>query len=170
MGERASEAGSRRQSCENGGGLPSRPGQRVVRLRSNSWASGKRDRVEGALVEGRRPGSWKQPSLTRRRAETGLVFGAIGWVELAGRKPRGRSLERQDQRWSSPDDRSAPSATEDVRGHVANPVSGRQRRGQGDIAGGPADRSARQERAMSRSCILSRLRPRRSRETMSEGG
>jgi hypothetical protein len=26
MGERASEAGSRRQSCENGGGLPSRPG------------------------------------------------------------------------------------------------------------------------------------------------
>jgi len=89
-GERASEAGSRRQSCENGGGFPSRPGASgpcvhgAIRGRA-----AREDRVEGALVEGRRPGPWRQPSLTRRRAEADLVCGA-GWLgEARRRKPSG---------------------------------------------------------------------------------
>jgi len=79
-GERASEAGSRRQSCENGGGLPSRPGTGGLcvyeAIRGQAACHG---RVEGALVEGRRPGSRRQLSLTRRRAEAGLAHGA-GWL------------------------------------------------------------------------------------------
>jgi hypothetical protein len=91
-GERASEAGSRRQSCENGGGLPSRPGTSGLCVYGAIRERPARDdRVEGALVEGRRPGPWRQPSLTRRRAEADLVCDA-GWLgEARRRKPSGVS-------------------------------------------------------------------------------
>jgi len=96
-GERASEAGSWRQSCENGGGLPSRPGTSGFRACEAIRGRVNRDgRVEGALVEGRRPGSRRQSSLTRRRAEAGLAHGA------------GRLGETREARaeWASPERRS----------------------------------------------------------------
>jgi hypothetical protein len=88
-GERASEAGSRRQSCENGGGLPSRPGWACGTFTEQFVSGRQARRVEGALVEGRRPGSWRLPSLTRRRAEAGLARGARWLGELERRKPLG---------------------------------------------------------------------------------
>lgn len=92
-GERASEAGSRRQSCENGGGFLSRPGTSGLCVCGAIRERAARDgRVEGALVEGRRPGSRRQPSLTRRRAEVSLAHGA-GWL--------GETREAQAE-WVSP--------------------------------------------------------------------
>jgi hypothetical protein len=67
-GERAPEAGSRRRSRENGGGLLVIP-----------RASG----VEGALVDGRHPDAWRSSPLTRGR-------GKRVWLSDAARfRPRG---------------------------------------------------------------------------------
>jgi hypothetical protein len=87
-GEGASEAGSRRQSRENGGGLASIP---------EGGAS--RPAGEWALVEGRRPGSEEAVVFDEKAAEAGLVAppGRFGRkAEEAGRGcDRGRQRLRR---------------------------------------------------------------------------
>jgi len=81
-GERASKAGSRRQSRENGGGLLVIPREsfsdrsRAVRRTSSG--------EERALVDGRRPGSWIPSSLTRRRLKRIWLFTVAGFRPRRG--------------------------------------------------------------------------------------
>jgi hypothetical protein len=107
-GERASKAGSRRQSRENGDGLLVIPREsfsdssRAVRRMTSG--------EEGALVEGRRPDSWRPSSLTRRRLKRIWLF------TKAGLRPRGGGARHR-----------ASEATLPARLAVENTAAGRHR-------------------------------------------
>jgi len=86
-GEGTSEAGSRRQSRENGGGLASIP---------EGGAS--RPAGEWALVEGRRPGSEKAVVFDEKAVEAGLAASPGGFGRKAEEAGRGRDRGRQRPR------------------------------------------------------------------------
>jgi hypothetical protein len=115
--ERASEAGSRRQSRETVAGSP----------------RSLREQVEGALVDGRRSGLSKQPSLTRRRWKRVWRPAKVGAAK-AGPEVAGC-------------DRS-------VRGYVASSDRGRKHRGRGIPPEGPSIAApARTERYLVRAML-----------------
>jgi len=174
-GERASEAGSRRQSCENGGGLLSRPGTSGLCVCGAIRERAARDgRVEGALVEGRRPGSRRQSSLTRRRAEAGLAHGA-GWLGetreaqakwVSPEQPRSRKGE--PARVSPDDPRRARQRTSEVTSPTRSADDNAAARG-APPEGLPIAAPTRTERCLVH--VFARgLGPERSRETMRDAG
>ena len=100
-GERASEAGSRRQSRETVAGSP----------------RSLREQVEGALVDGRRSGLWKRPSLTRR------------WWKRVWRPAKVGAAKAGPE---------VAGCDRGVRGYVASSDRGRKHRGRGIPPEGPS--------------------------------
>jgi len=90
---------------------------------------------EGALVEGRRPGSAKRSSLTRRPWRRAWRLRLGGFDRKVGTCPGG-------------------AATEDVRGHVTGSACGRKLRGRVAQRGGAPRSRLRQDRAASGSSAL----------------